>query len=40
MKKLKHDPLRPVLDLKPDLPHALEGLHARFARRKARSPRR
>ena len=36
MKKLKEDPLRPVLDLKPDLPGALEGLHARFAKRKAR----
>ncbi|MFI5206922.1 MAG: DNA ligase D [Gemmatimonadales bacterium] len=36
MKKLKEDPLRRVLDLKPDLPAALEGLHARFAKRKAR----
>jgi bifunctional non-homologous end joining protein LigD len=36
MKKLKEDPLRPVLDLKPDLPAALEGLHSRFQRRKAR----
>jgi bifunctional non-homologous end joining protein LigD len=29
MKKLKDDPLRPVLDLKPDLVRALEQLHAR-----------
>jgi bifunctional non-homologous end joining protein LigD len=30
MKKLKEDPLRPVLDLKPDLVSALERLHARL----------
>jgi hypothetical protein len=30
MKKLKDDPLRPVLDLKPDLLGALERLHARL----------
>src|SRR5213593_4228315 len=30
MKKLKDDPLRPVLDLKPDLVGALERLHARL----------
>jgi bifunctional non-homologous end joining protein LigD len=29
MKKLKADPLLPVLDLKPDLVRALEQLHAR-----------
>jgi len=34
MKKLKADPLAPVLDLRPDLPHALEQLSARFAKRK------
>ena len=36
MKKLKEDPLRPVLALKPDLPHALEQLHGRFTRTKAK----
>ncbi|MGH7546820.1 MAG: DNA ligase D [Gemmatimonadales bacterium] len=30
MKKLKQDPLRPVLELKPDLVSALERLHARL----------
>jgi bifunctional non-homologous end joining protein LigD len=30
MKKLKEDPLRPVLELKPDLVSALERLHARL----------
>jgi bifunctional non-homologous end joining protein LigD len=30
MKKLKHDPLWPVLDLKPDLLQALEQLHDRL----------
>ncbi len=35
MKKLKADSLAPVLDLKPDLPGALEALAERFARRKA-----
>jgi len=30
MKKLKEDPLRPVLDLKPDLLHALERLQSRL----------
>jgi bifunctional non-homologous end joining protein LigD len=36
MTKLKEDPLRPVLDLAPDLPHALERLHARFAKKRAK----
>jgi bifunctional non-homologous end joining protein LigD len=36
MAKLKADPLRPVLDLAPDLPHALERLHARFGKKKAK----
>ena len=35
MKKLKQDPVAPVLDLKPDLPAALEALAERFAKRKA-----
>ena len=34
MEKLGEDPLRPVLDLTPDLPHALARLHARFEKRK------
>ena len=34
MKKLKKDPLAPVLDLTPDLPDALAQLAARVARRK------
>jgi bifunctional non-homologous end joining protein LigD len=39
MKKLKNDPVAPVLDLKPDLPAALEALASRFARRKpSRAP--
>ncbi len=36
MAKLKEDPLRPVLELAPDLPHALERLHARFGKKKGK----
>ncbi len=39
MKKLKADPVLPVLDLKPDLPAALEALAERFAQRKKSRPR-
>jgi bifunctional non-homologous end joining protein LigD len=34
MARLKKDPLAEVLELKPDLPHALERLQARYARKK------
>ena len=37
MKKLKADPLLPVMDLKPDLPGALEKLADRFLRHKTGS---
>ncbi len=37
MEKLGEDPLRPVLDLKPDLVTALAGLHRRLEARKART---
>jgi bifunctional non-homologous end joining protein LigD len=36
MAKLKADPLRPILDLAPDLPQVLERLHARFGKKKAK----
>jgi bifunctional non-homologous end joining protein LigD len=36
MKKLKRDPLRPVLDLTPDLPTALERLHGRLTGSRAK----
>jgi bifunctional non-homologous end joining protein LigD len=37
MEKLGEDPLRPVLDLKPDLVAALAGLHRRLETRKAKA---
>jgi bifunctional non-homologous end joining protein LigD len=35
LKKMKTDPLLPVLDLRPDLPGALELLAARFSSRRS-----
>jgi bifunctional non-homologous end joining protein LigD len=40
MRRLKEDPLLAVLEQKPDLVGALEGLHARLSRRRSVSPKR